>query len=129
MFLRKKKAGIKAVNPDDRDDKREAYRYIFRDGRRPYLTFLGKSTHLMNISAGGMAFKNNDFSLGDTDRIRLSLEDTSNPGETSILDTQTRIFHISRDGICHCSFEDLAPDQAERIHKYVLEMQKKDLKT
>ena len=128
MFLKKKKTGIEAVNPDDRDDKREAYRYIFRDGRRPSLTFLEKSTLLMNISAGGMAFKNNDFSLGDSDRIRLSMENT-NSGETSILDTRTRIFHISPDGICHCSFENLAPDQAECIHKYVLEMQKKDLKS
>ena len=126
--MKKKKTGIDALNPGEQDDKREAYRYHFNDDQRPSLIFLGKPVLLINISAGGLAFKNGDFSLGDTDQIHLNL---NIPGsmESAVLTAKAKIFHISREGICRCSFEDMPPDQAELIHKYVLEMQKKDLRS
>lgn len=127
MFLKKKNPGIDAVNPEDPDDKRTAFRYVFSPDFGLCLVFKKKAVTLVNISAGGLAFENQDFFPGDTDQIQLSL-DIPGFAEPAIFHVQTRIFHISRDGVCHCSFDALDPDQAELIHKYVLEMQKRELR-
>ena len=127
MFLKKKKTEIEAVNPGESDDKRNAYRYPFSGKDALSVIYLGKPGTLINISAGGLAFTNQGFSKGDADQIQLNLS-FPHPSDTATLQAKTRIFHISPDGICHCAFENLTPNQKELIHKYVLEMQKKDLR-
>ncbi|WP_022668892.1 PilZ domain-containing protein [Desulfospira joergensenii] len=125
--MKKKKIKIEAVNPGDREDKREAFRYIFSRENRPSLSFLGKSVKLINISAGGLAFENNGFSIDDQDRIHLNL-DIPDAKKKFVLTAMARISHIDRESICRCIFEDLDREQEEEIHRYVLEKQKKDLR-
>ncbi len=91
------------------------------------MTFYGKTVSILDISAGGLACTNNGFNKYDIDRVSLELEIPNLPG-TSVFNAQVRILHLTRNDICHCIFENCSVDEYEVIHKYVLEMQKQDLK-
>ncbi|GBC64161.1 membrane protein [Desulfonema ishimotonii] len=127
FVLEKKNSKISAVDPEETDNRREAYRYVFSKRQRPSIFFKGRPVNLLNISAGGLAFKNNQFTLEDHDLIELDL-DISEFGKDTPIAVRIRISRINDQGICQCRFEGLNSNQEELIHKYVLELQKKDLK-
>jgi len=108
------------------EDKRESFRYIFKGDLRLSMDFKQKPVQLLNISAGGMAFRNEGFAQYDVDQITLLLDIPNYRGET-IFSAQLRILNISDQGICRCIFENCTIEKYEMIHKYVLEMQKKDM--
>ncbi|WDP88218.1 MAG: PilZ domain-containing protein [Desulfobacter sp.] len=107
-------------------DKRDAYRYIFPESQRLAMSFKGKTVALLDISAGGLAFENQGFSQYDADRITLSLDMPNFTGDPRFT-AWTRILHITANNVCHCIFEDCRVDEYEVVHKFVLEMQKRDL--
>ena len=80
----------------------------------------------MNISAGGLAFKADGFAVNDGDEVSLTLM-VPGSGKQFNINVRLHIFEIKSPDICHCTFENLDPDQEELIHRYVLEMQKQDL--
>ena len=125
MFWKKKTSDSPAII--EYDDQREAFRYVFQPEDRLSMVFKGKSVSVLDISAGGMAFTDQGFEKYDTDTISLDLDIPNYRGETR-LSAQVRILHLTREGICHSIFESCGVDEYERIHKYVLEMQKQDLR-
>jgi len=73
----------------------------------------------MDISAGGLAFKNIDCRVGDVYRIDLQM-----PGSVEMITVDLTILSIDGRDICHCQFKNLTEEQEEVIHQYVLERQK-----
>jgi hypothetical protein len=117
----------KIENPQGDRDQREAFRYQFKPEDRISMSFLGQPVMVLNISARGMAFINKGFSKYDVDLIQLDLDIPRYRGDTR-LSAALRIIYIGDDQTCHCIFENCTIDQYELIHKYVLEMQKKELR-
>ena len=128
MFWKKKKALIKPLLDDGDDNHRDSFRYVFPKESGPELVFKGQSVEVVNISAGGLAFLNNGFQQYDRDRITLSLEVPSQNYRAKFT-AGLRILTITQGRICHCIFENCNTEDYEIIHKYVLELQKQDLKT
>lgn len=110
------------------DTRREAFRYVFKRKDRKVLLFKKTKVLAINISAGGLAFyTNRAFQKYDEDLIHINLKV---PGfwEGAKISVKVRILGITKEQICHCIFEDCTIEQYELIHRYVLEMQKKDLR-
>jgi len=125
LFWKKKKPATDTIIHDSKDQ-RQSYRYEFTDDKAIEITFLEKKVSLLNISAGGMAFKNQGFKQFDFDFIKFTLNIPNFTGDNTFF-AGLRILKISPEGVCHCIFEQCSLDQHELIHKYVLEMQKNDL--
>jgi len=111
---------------DANREKRYSFRYVFAKENRLSMKFKGITVEITNISAGGLAFKNQEFSKYDSDEISLLLEMPNFYGEP-VFNAHIRILHITSNHICHCIFENCSVDDYEIVHKYVLEMQKIDL--
>ncbi len=125
MFWKKQKP---MIEPGHTDDQRETFRYTFKGDPPLSLTFKQKPVKVLNISAGGMAFINQGFAPYEEDQITLFLDIPHFMGE-SVLTARLRILNITANNICHCIFENCTLRDYEMIHKYVLEMQKKELTT
>ena len=108
------------------DEKRKAFRYEFKVSQQLRIKFNGREVIILNISAGGMAFKNAGFEQFDFDFIKFELDIPNFTGDPTFF-AGLRILKIDDNDICHCIFEQCSLEQHELIHKYVLEMQKNDL--
>ncbi len=115
-------------DPLEAKEQREAFRYSFKGEFHLSMDFKRKPVQVINISAGGMAFKNEGFTQYDVDQINFLLDIPNYRGE-NIFTAQLRILDISDQGICHGIFENCTIQDYEIIHKYVLEMQKKEMIT
>ncbi len=125
MFWKKKKPADDAIIHQT-DDQRATYRYQFKENEKLEIQFQGKTVRVIDISAGGMAFKNNGFKPLDFEFIKFRLDIPDFTGDSTFF-AGLRIINISETGTCHCLFEQCSLDQHELIHKYVLEMQKIEL--
>ena len=124
MFWKKTKPATDNIIHES-EDKRTSFRYQFKDDQGIEIQFKTKRVRLLNISAGGMAFKNNGFKQFDYDFIKFTLEIPNFNGDNTFF-AGLRILTISPEEICHCIFEQCSLDQHELIHRFVLEMQKND---
>ncbi len=125
MFWKKTKPETDTIRSEAKE-KRESYRYHFKPGQGLNIKFKGKEVLVHNISAGGMAFDNDNFQQFDFDFIKFLL-DIPNVKGHPVFFAGLRILKIDKNNICHCIFEQCSLEQHELIHKYVLEMQKDDL--
>jgi hypothetical protein len=78
-----------------------------------------KEYGVLDIGGGGLSFESTEFSEGDVGPISLSL-----PGNSNSISSILEIQHICKQGICHCKFIEIADDDVERIHQYLLAEQK-----
>ncbi len=115
-----------SVEEKNYEDQRASFRYVFKKGRQLSITFKENIVQVLDISAGGMAFKNKEFKKYDSDQVSLVLDMPNYSGD-SVLITLVRILSITQSNICHCIFENCTLEEYEMIHKYVLEMQKQDM--
>ncbi|MCG8619348.1 MAG: PilZ domain-containing protein [Desulfobacterales bacterium] len=127
MFWKKKKPP--AVDTlVELDDKRGAFRYVFPPGKRLPMVFKGKPVRVLDLSAGGIAITDEGFKTNDTDTIQLNLSMPNYIGNT-LFKAKVKVLRVTDKGICHCIFENCQAEDNELLHKYVLEMQKQDLKS
>ena len=126
MFWKKKKIIDTCVEETDYEDQRASFRYVFKKGRQLSMTFKNNIIQVLDISAGGMAFKNVAFKKYDSDQVSLVLDMPNYSGDP-ILNARIRILSITQSNICHSIFENCRVEEYEMIHKYVLEMQKQDM--
>lgn len=124
MSLKKEKPKTQRFEHSS-EDKRDAFRYEFKNNAGFKIKFKEKRLDPINISAGGIAFANQDFKLLDFDYVSFTLNVPNQEKEVSFF-AGLRILQIDPDNICHSIFEQCTLDQHELIHKYVLEMQKFD---
>lgn len=110
----------------DYEDQRASFRYVFKKGSCLPMAFRGKTVRVLDISAGGMAFENQGFSKYDADTVQLNLDMPNFAGDP-ILKAEVRILNLTENNICHSIFENCSVEDYELVHKFVLEMQKKDL--
>lgn len=128
MFWKKPKQKIDIQDPMEIEEQREAFRYVFREDQHLPMEFKQTPVKVLDISAGGMAFRNKGFVQYDVDQIIVFLNLPNYTGNGKFT-AQLRILNINTKGICHCIFENCTIEEYEMIHRYVLEMQKMDLKT
>jgi len=79
--------------------------------------------HIRDISAAGLSFHNENFSIGPLESCRLDL-----PEIGPSIPIKLQIIAIDDKNICHGKFETITDGSEERIHQYVLNRQKKILK-
>ena len=125
MFWKKEKPPTDILVHES-EDQRQSFRYEFGDSEGFNMAFKGRTVRVINISAGGMAFRNQGFNQFDFDFVKFQLDIPDFTGDTTFF-AGLRILRVSSRDTCHCIFEQCSLDQHELIHKYVLEMQKKDL--
>ena len=106
------------------NDRRLAYRVSPRANTPIIFEFGGEKVQAVNIGAGGLAFKNKGFKRGDTQTIELLL-----PYQNITLAPILKISTIDDQNVCHCQFREIGEDEVEAIHQYVLNMQKKIIKS
>ncbi len=125
MFIEKKKS-LTDTSVIESKDKRESYRYEFKEGEGLYITFKNKNILALDISVGGLSFKNDGFGQLDSDFVNFKLDIPDFNGGSTI-NAGIRILTIDQNNICHTIFEQCSLKQHELLHKYVIEMQKNDL--
>ena len=108
------------------DNKREAFRYNPTPPNTLAIDFLGKSIDLIDISAGGVSFKDRGFAKGEGDKISLDLREPDLK-RSRIISIAIKILDIDAREICHCIFENPSEDQVEEIHRFLLIKQKKEI--
>ncbi len=125
MFWKKKKSSDLFRDPTG-DNHRNAFRYPFGTKDGPQGAFMGKIIRLINISAGGLAFANQDFDQYDVGLFSMDLEVPEHDFHVAF-EALVRILLITDDQVCHAIFEHCHIQDYEILHKYVLELQKRDL--
>ena len=101
------------------DTRRETYRFhppedeaaTFILGEREYV--------IIDIGSGGLSFKSTDFAEGAGGPITLKL-----PGHYNGITAVLEIRGVCKSNICHCAFIEIADDDVEKIHLYLLKKQK-----
>ena len=105
------------------EEARQAYR-IAPDPENPlFLNLEGKSLEIVEISSGGLAFKNQGLKADSSYKIDFVL-----PTGGSIM-TRIKILRIDEEDICRCNFIDLDVQSEDSLHRYVLVRQKDDLRS
>ena len=118
MFWKEKQNNSEIFSLES-NDRRLFYR-VFPHSNAPIVfEFGGEKVQMVNISAGGLAFKNKGFKSGDTQTIEFLLPD-QNVTLAPVLEINT----IDDQNVCHCQFREIGEDEVEAIHQYVLKRQK-----
>ena len=121
MFWKKKNKPEKKFKAPE--EARQAYRVV-PDPENPILLNLeGISLEVVEISSGGLAFRNKGFQEGSSYKVDFILPTGGG------IKTQIKILRIDEDDICRCNFIDLDIDSEDSLHHYVLVRQKEDLRS
>ncbi len=118
MFWKEKRNNSEMFSFES-NDRRSSYRVSPSANAPIAFEFGGEKVQVLNIGAGGLAFKNKGFKSGDTQAIELLL-----PHQNVTLTPVLEINTIDDQNICHCNFSAVGEDEVELIHQYVLNRQK-----
>jgi hypothetical protein len=99
--------------------KRSSYRVPPSKSAPIVFEFGGEKVQVIDISSGGLSFKNKDFKSGATQPIEFLL-----PNKNVSIAPILAIIAIGKQNICHCQFCEIREDEYEAIHQYVLKRQK-----
>ena len=109
-----------ALKPNER---RDSYR-VQPSKDEPILFRLeDKIVEVKNISATGLSFKNENYSIGELFTVNIDL-----PGLGLTVPATLQIIGIDRFKRCHCKFLRIDQAASERIHQYVLNRQKEQVR-
>jgi hypothetical protein len=120
----KKKTSDRRLFTYETDNKRESFRLNPPEDQLITFRFSEKEHRVIDIGAGGLSFKNSNFSEGDSGLITFRL-----PGQGTTISTTLKIGRICEKGICHCNFTEIEEDAVEKIHQYLLTEQKNILRS
>lgn len=87
------------------------------------LKIAGVEAHVVDISSGGLSFKNANFKVDAPYDISFSL-----PHSSAVIKVKIKILRITDSQLCPAVFIDLPPELEDEIHRYVLNRQKEELK-
>lgn len=122
MFWKKKKYP-KAMVFLESNDARRSFRVCPPLSEPICIEFREKNITVKNIGAAGIAFENQGFAPGDSQRIVFDL-----PRENATISVTAEIISIDPDGMCHCRFLGLNEDGHNAIHRYLLAVQIEQLR-
>ena len=118
MFL-KKPANDLSLFTYESDNRRASYR-LRLTGDEVVTFILDEKEHMaIDIGAGGLSFENKGFIKGDGGPITLNL-----PGHDHPIPAILKIRSICKYNVCHSQFVEMAEEDVEKIHQYLLERQK-----
>jgi hypothetical protein len=121
LFWKKKNKQEKKLKAPE--EARQAYR-IAPDPENPlFLNLEGNSLEIVEVSSGGLAFKNQGLKAGSKHMIDFVLP------TGGIIKTQIKILRIDEEDICRCNFINLDVESEDSLHRYVLVRQKEDLRS
>ncbi len=121
MFWKRKRENSDTFSHET-DNKRSSFR-ISLPKQIPIIMHLGNSKiQLMDIGAGGVAFENINFMVGDIFLVNFDL-----PILDTNISTRLEIIAIDKNNICHGQFIRIEEKDAEEIHQYLLILQKDTL--
>jgi len=118
LFWKRNQSSLEIFSLES-NDRRLYYRVSPSASAAIVFEFGGEKVKVIDISAGGLAFKSKNFKKGDSQLIELLLHPQQEP--ISII---LKINEIDDQNICHCRFIETREDDAETIHQYVLKRQK-----
>ncbi|MGM0417962.1 MAG: PilZ domain-containing protein [Thermodesulfobacteriota bacterium] len=101
-------------------DNRSSYRYYPGSTERLFAVINGGEYEVNNISAGGIAFYNEDFEPGEKYHIILKFSDDEKNMVTGNIEVIS-----CEDLVCRCRFVDMTDEEIEKIHKFVFDKQLK----
>ncbi len=105
-----------APRPNVIVDIRAAYR-VRPSSDAPILLIVDRNpVPVVDISSGGVSFKNRDFMVGVFYRVNFIL-----PHNKKEISCQVEVMGIDRHRVCRCRFTDLTAEQEESILQYVVE--------
>lgn len=105
------------------EEARQAYR-VEPDSENPlFLNLEGISLEIVEISSGGLAFKNQGLKAGSAHMIDFVLP------TGGIIKTRIKILRVDEEDICRCNFINLDVESEDALHRYVLVRQKDDLRS
>ncbi len=107
----------------DDNCRRDNYRVRPLPGQPVKLDFGDASSEIVDISAGGLACHCQNAAVGETRTVSFHL-----PGEKIDFSSKVRVLDIAPPSLCHCQFIDPPHEMVEAIHRYVLLVQKEELK-
>ena len=121
MFWKKKNKQEKKLKAPE--EARQAYR-VEPDSENPlFLNLEGISLEIVEISSGGLAFKNQGLKAGSAHMIDFVLP------TGGIIKTRIKILRVDEEDICRCNFINLNVESEDALHRYVLVRQKDDLRS
>lgn len=121
MFWKKKIKQEKKIEAPE--EARQSYR-VTPDPENPlFLDLEGNSLEIVEISSGGLAFKNQGLKEGSSHTIDFVLP------TGSAIKTRIKILRIDEKNICRCNFVNLDVESEDSLHRYVLVRQKDDLRS
>ncbi len=121
MFWKKKNKEDKKIKAPE--EARQAYR-VTPDPEDPIsLNIEGKSLEVLEISSGGLAFKNQGFKADASFKVDFVLP------TGSAINARIKILRIDEEDICRCNFINLDEASEDALHRYVLVRQKDDLRS
>jgi PilZ domain-containing protein len=121
LFWKKKNKQEKKLKAPE--EARQAYR-VAPDPENPLLLNLeGNSLEIVEISSGGLAFKNQGLKAGSAYMVDFVLP------TGGIIKTRIKILRIDEEDICRCNFINLDVESEDSLHRYVLVRQKENLRS
>ena len=82
-----------------------------------------ESVEVKDISAAGLSFKNENYAIGELFTVNIDL-----PGLGPTVHATLQIISIDQYNRCHCEFLRIEEAACERIHQYVLNRQKEQVR-
>jgi len=121
LFWKKKNKQEKKLKAPE--EARQAYR-VTPDPENPlFLNLGGNSLEIVEISSGGLAFRNQELQAGSSHMTDFVLP----TGDR--IKAKLKILRIDNEDICRGNFIDLDTHSEDSIHRYVLVHQKDDLRS
>jgi len=121
LFWKKKNKKEEKLKPPE--EARQAYR-VAPDSENPlFINLEGASLEVVEVSSGGLAFKNQGLKAGSAYMIDFVLP------TGGLIKTRIKILRIDEEDICRCNFINLDVDSEDSLHRYVLVRQKDDLRS
>ncbi len=118
----KKKQGTKKLFVHETDERRDSFRIQPAEDKPIFVKIEDAEICVANISASGMALKNNNFIEENLYNASFRL-----PGIDSSASVKLEIVEINQGGICHCNFKDISEEATESVYLYVLTRQIEEL--
>ncbi len=122
MFWKKSKPEEPMYNIE-LDERRSSYRVCPNEKYPVYLELNGVSVNVIDIGAGGLAFRNTNLKEENNFHVSIGLT-----GRKALLNVDVHILRIDSRDICHCCFTKISDHDVESIHLYMLKVQKEEIK-
>lgn len=108
-------------------DSRQSFRIAPAEDAPVTLFAGGASYEVLDISSGGISLSSTSLKVGQELDSEFDLPMGIEAGSEKIF-IRVKVLRRGQNNICHCRFLNMTPEKEDKIHKYVLERQKEELR-